>query len=278
MDPVIDSMLLAEELRGPAPPTVVEVRWDREDPRVGPRGHIPGAHVVDLAKVFAGPAGPGGRNPLPAPDDFEAAMREIGVSMDRPVVVYDPGYSAAVAAARAWWTLRWAGHENVRVLDGGMRDYSAAGHHVVADPDPPGRRGDFVVRPGGMDVLDAEQAAVVARSGLLLDARVGERYRGEFEPYDPVAGHIPGAVSAPAAYNVDERGLFLPPSALRERFASLGADTAPEVATYCGSGVRGSQQVLALERAGIPSGLYVGSWSDWSTDPTRPAATGPEPG
>ncbi|MBL1087561.1 sulfurtransferase [Streptomyces actinomycinicus] len=277
MDPVIDVLELSEELRGPAPPTLVEVRWVREDPPGNSRGHIPGAYVVDLETELAGPAGLGGRHPLPSPCGFEETMRRAGVSMDRPVVVYDAGNAAMIAAARAWWMLRWAGHGNVRVLDGGMLNWSVAGHLVVPEPEPAWGPGDFIVRPGAMRVLDADQAAVVARAGLLLDARAPERYRGDFEPYDAMGGHIPGAVSAPAAQNVDEKGRFLTASALRDRFASLGAETAPEVATYCGSGVRASQQVLALERAGIPSGLYVGSWSDWSADPTRPVATGFRP-
>ena len=135
--------------------------------------------------------------------------------------------------------------------------------------------GDFRARPGQLGLLDADAAAALARNGVLLDARSAERYRGEAEHVDPVAGHIPGAVSAPTAANVNPDGTFRPAADLRMRFRSLGATGDRPVAAYCGSGVTAAHEVLALTLAGIPAGLYVGSWSDWITDPARPVATGP---
>ena len=192
-------------------------------------------------------------------------MRGAGVSRDRPVIVYED--RDATAAARGWWLLRYYGHENVRVLDGGYQAWLAAGL-PVSDADPAGTRGDFTARPGHMPVLDAAAAESVARTGLLLDARAGERYRGEQEPIDPVAGRIPGAVSAPAADNVNPDGTFRTTAELAVRFTALG--TGP-VGAYCGSGVTAAQEVLALALAGIPAALYVGSWSNWISDPAPPS-------
>jgi thiosulfate/3-mercaptopyruvate sulfurtransferase len=181
-----------------------------------------------------------------------------------------------MAAARGWWTLRYFGHPDVRVLDGGYRAWTEAGLPVTTDRPAPAP-GDFTAEPGHMPVLDAAGAQATARDGLLLDARAGERYRGETEPVDPVAGHIPGAVSAPTAGNANPDGTFRDPAELAARFTALGAGTRPAVpvGAYCGSGVTAAHEVLALALAGIPAALYVGSWSDWITDPTRPIATGP---
>ena len=184
------------------------------------------------------------------------------------MIVYDE--RDATAAARGWWLLRYYGHEDVRVLDGGYQAWLAAGLPVSA-ADPAGRPGDFTARPGHMPVLDAAGAESVARTGLLLDARAGERYRGEQEPIDPVAGHIPGAVSAPAVANVNPDGTFRTTAELTARFTALGAGP---VGAYCGSGVTAAHEVLALALAGLPAALYVGSWSNWITDPARPVATG----
>jgi thiosulfate/3-mercaptopyruvate sulfurtransferase len=193
------------------------------------------------------------------------------VSRDRPVVVYDDG--DAMSAARGWWTLRYFGHPDVRVLDGGYRAWAEAGLPVTtAGPAP--APGDFTADPGQMPVLDAAGAQAVAQTGLLLDARAAERYRGETEPVDPVAGHIPGAVSAPAAGSVNPDGTFKDPAELTARFAGLGAMPGTRVGAYCGSGVTAAHEVLALTLAGLPAALYVGSWSNWVTDPARPVATG----
>jgi len=268
------------------PPVVLDVRWRLGGPPgidSYRAGHLPGAVFVDLDADLTGPPGAGGRHPLPAAADFEAAMRRAGVRAGRPVVVYDDGDSTA--AARAWWMLRYFGHGPVQVLDGGFRAWAAAGQPVTTD-EPRVAAGDFTAGPGRLPVLDAPGAAALARSGVLLDARAGERYRGETEPIDPVAGHIPGAVSAPTLGNVTGDGRFLPPGELRRRFAALGVPVGSGAATeasaavgaYCGSGVTAAHEVLALELAGVPAALYVGSWSGWITDPARPVATGPDPG
>jgi thiosulfate/3-mercaptopyruvate sulfurtransferase len=269
------SLITVDELHAGEPPTLLDVRWELGGPpgrELYLDGHIPGAVFVDLDTGLAGPPGAGGRHPLPAVEEFGAAMRAAGVSGDRPVVVYDAGNS--IAAARAWWILRYFGHPDVRVLDGGFSGWRAAGYAIertVTSPDP----GDFVARAGGMPLLDAESAAAVARDGVLIDARAPERFRGEREPIDPVAGRIPGAVNVPATDVVDAGGRFLDADALRTRFADAGVDgDGASVGAYCGSGVAASHTVLALSLAGVPAALYVGSWSDWITDPARPVATG----
>jgi thiosulfate/3-mercaptopyruvate sulfurtransferase len=283
ISPLIDVQSLAAELASAAPPVLLDVRWRLGGPpgiESYHAGHLPGAVFVDLDTDLAGPPGTGGRHPLPDTASFEAAMRRAGVRASYPVVAYDDGDSTI--AARAWWTLRYFGHEPVRVLDGGFAAWAGAGLPVTAD-EPSAIAGDFTAEPGHLPVLDAAGAAGLARSGVLLDARAGERYRGETEPVDPVAGHIPGAVSAPTRDNVTADGRFLVPADLRRRFAGLGArpaqpGTAPGIGAYCGSGVTAAHEVLALELAGIPATLYVGSWSGWTADPARPVATGPEPG
>jgi thiosulfate/3-mercaptopyruvate sulfurtransferase len=282
---LIDVETLSAELASGVPPTVLDVRWRLGGPpgiESYRAGHLPGAVYVDLDTDLSGPPGAGGRHPLPAPADFEAAMRRAGVRAGHPVVAYDDGDSTI--AARAWWTLRYFGHDRVRVLDGGFRAWEAARHPVTVD-EPSIAAGDFTAVPGHLPVLDAAGAAALARSGLLFDARAGERYRGETEPVDPVAGHIPGARSAPTAANVGADGRFRPPAELGKRFAGLGVAIgqpdppgAPTVGAYCGSGVTAAHEVLALALAGIPASLYVGSWSGWTADPNRPVATGPAPG
>ncbi|MEU9320331.1 sulfurtransferase [Streptomyces sp. NPDC048295] len=274
MKPIITASEYASESAGPRPPVLLDVRWQLGGPHGRPdyeAGHIPGAVFVDLDAELAGPAGRGGRHPLPDPEEFGAVMRRAGVSRDTPVVVYDGGQGWA--AARAWWLLRWTGHPDVRVLDGGL----AAWTGELQQETPVPAEGDFRPAPGALPLLDADGAAALARSGLLLDARAAERYRGDVEPIDRVGGHIPGAVSAPTSENTGEDGRFLAAQALAVRFRGLGADRAQEIGVYCGSGVSGAHEVLALAVAGIPAALYAGSWSEWSADESRPVATGPEP-
>ncbi|MFE0381236.1 sulfurtransferase [Streptomyces inhibens] len=279
MNAIITATELASELAQPAAPVLLDVRYQLGGPPGRPEyeaGHVPGAVYVDLDSELASPPGPAGRHPLPDLEVFAAAMRAAGVRADRSVVVYDGGQGWA--AARAWWLLRWAGHPDVRVLDGGLAAWQASGGAMSIDKSTPSA-GDFTPAPGALPLLTADDAAALARRGVLLDARAAERYRGEVEPIDRVAGHIPGAVSAPTTENIAEGGtVFRDASELAERFASLGATPDAEVGVYCGSGVSAAQQVLALAVAGIPAALYVGSWSEWSADPSRPVATGPQPG
>ncbi|GAA2257454.1 sulfurtransferase [Streptomyces amakusaensis] len=273
--PIITAAGLAEALAGPRPPVLLDIRYRLGGPHGRPEydaGHLPGAVFVDLDAELAAPPGDGGRHPLPDPAVFGAAMRRAGVSAGSSVVVYDG--SQGWAAARAWWLLRWAGHRDVRVLDGGLAEWTGPLETVTPAP----AEGDFTPEPGALPLLGADGAAELARSGLLLDARAGERYRGEVEPIDAVAGHIPGAVSAPTGENLDERGRFLPAARLAERFAGLGARPGGEVGVYCGSGVSAAQQAVALELAGFVPVLYAGSWSEWSRDAARPVATGAERG
>ena len=284
VDSAVDAAALAEaRAAGPAP-VLLDVRWRLGGPPGIERfreGHLPGAQFVDLDHDLAGPPGAGGRHPLPGAAAFEAAMRRAGVSDDRPVVAYDENDSTA--AARAWWLLRYFGHPQVQVLDGGYQAWLAADQPIETGPAPAPAAGTFTARPGHLPLLDADGAARMAREGVLLDARAAERYRGETEPVDPVAGHIPAAVSAPTAENVGPGGRFLAAEALRDRFTRLGAGAAEHggprgavtTGVYCGSGVTAAHEVLAMTIAGIPAALYAGSWSDWITDPARPVATGP---
>jgi thiosulfate/3-mercaptopyruvate sulfurtransferase len=261
---------------------LLDVRWRLGGPpgRVDyERGHLPGAVFVDLDADLAAPPGPAGRHPLPDAAALRAVLRAAGINSGDSVVVYDHGDGSI--AARAWWLLRWAGHGDVAVLDGGYATWTAEGRPVTADVPAP-EPGDIEVRPGHMPVLDADQAAELAGSGVLLDARAPERYRGDVEPIDPRAGHVPGARNAPFSGHVDSDGHWRGPAELADRFAELGVGPGTEVGAYCGSGVTAASVVLALEVAGVtdttqPAGLYVGSWSNWSADPDRPVATGPEP-
>ncbi len=245
------------------------------------RDHLPGAVFVDLDCDLAAPPGPAGRHPLPEPAALQATLRSAGINGDATVVAYDHGDGSI--AARAWWLLRWAGHDDVAVLDGGYAAWVAEGRPITAEVPAP-EPGDILVRPGQMPVLDADRAAALAgsESGVLLDARAPERYRGDVEPIDPRAGHIPGARNAPFSGHIDPTGHWRPPAELAARFAELGVRSGAPVAAYCGSGVTAASVVLALEVSGVadtttPAALYVGSWSNWSADPTRPVATGPNP-
>ncbi|MFE6178639.1 sulfurtransferase [Streptomyces sp. NPDC056464] len=282
MNAIISAPELASALTGENPPVLLDVRWQLTMSKASGQppfdgratyesGHIPGAVYVDLDRELASPPGARGRHPLPDLAEFGTAMRRAGVSSATPVVVYDGGQGWA--AARAWWLLRWTGHSDVRVLDGGLPTWQGPLETSVPTP----AEGDFEPVPGATGLLDADGAAALARSGVLLDARAGERYRGEVEPIDPVGGHIPGALSAPTNDNVGADGRFLPAEELRARFKTLGATEGTEVGVYCGSGVSAAHQALALAVAGIPSALYVGSWSEWSSDASRPVAVGADP-
>ena len=259
------------------PPALLDVRWElATGPRrdLYERGHLPGAEFIDLDADLADPPGAGGRHPLPSLEAFQASMRAAGVDADRGVVVYDAANS--IAAARAWWLLRYFGHGDVRVLDGGLEAWVRAGFELEAGPGVGPQSGDFTAAPGAMPVIDAAGAAQLARDGALLDARATERFRGESEPIDPVAGHIPGAHSRPTSANVGTSGEFLDPGELRAGFIEDGVSAEMPVGAYCGSGVSATHELLALELAGYHgAALYPGSWSEWVTDPSRPIATGP---
>ncbi|MHB1064031.1 MAG: sulfurtransferase [Georgenia sp.] len=261
------------------PVVMLDVRWSlgitdgRADYR---RGHLPGAVYVDLDTELAGPPRPqAGRHPLPTLADLQAAARRWGVTTESIVVAYDD--AGAMAAARAWWLLRWAGHHRTYLLDGGLAAWHGAGLPIHTGEVQP-LVGDVTLIGGHLPVLDADHAARLPRTGLLFDARAAERYRGEHEPIDPRGGHIPGAVSAPSAENLRPGGQFRSPAQLRERFAALGASGAAPIGVYCGSGITATHQIAALAIAGYRSALYPGSWSQWSTDADRPAAIGSEPG
>jgi thiosulfate/3-mercaptopyruvate sulfurtransferase len=267
--------LLAEaDPAGPTTPTVLDVRWDLGGP-VGredyERGHIPGAVYVDLDTALASPPGAGGRHPLPSAETFQSAMRHAGVKTGHPVVVYDA--ASSVAAARAWWLLRYFGHLDVRVLDGGLPAWVDAGGPLeTATPTPP--PGDFSAAAGALPVIDADAAAAMAETGVLLDVRTAERFRGEHEPIDPIAGHIPGARNLPDGELLDPSGRFRSARELRTTFESHGVNDSVNVGAYCGSGVTAAHALLALELAGFEGALYAGSWSEWITDESRPVVTG----
>ena len=283
MGPVISTDEARRLLAAEPPPVVLDVRWRLAGPsgrQDYDAGHLPGAVFVDLDAELAAPPGTGGRHPLPDPDAVQASLRAAGVCSGRAVLVYDADNGSV--AARAWWLLRWAGHPQVMVLDGGYAAWAAEGHPVstaTSRPEP----GDIEVVPGQMPVVDPDRAAQVAREGTLFDARAPERYRGETEPIDPRAGHVPGAINAPFTEHVDGDGRWRAPEDLARRFRDLGIDESAPVAAYCGSGVTACSVLLAMEHAGISGAgegpaLFPGSWSQWSSDPTRPVRTGPEPG
>ncbi len=269
--PLVDPAALALAL---GEVTVLDVRWrlgrsDGLEQHLA--GHVPGAVYVDLEHALAGPPGAGGRHPLPDTATFLAAMRAAGVTRHRTVVVHDDWGS--MAATRAWWLLRDHGHPDVRVLDGGWAAWCRDGRPVETGPTPDPEPGDLDGAPGHLPVVDAEGAARVARDGVLVDARAPERFRGEVEPVDPVAGHVPGAVNVPSTANLADDGRFRSPDELAAAYDAVGADGSRQVAAYCGSGITATHDVFALALAGVEAALYPGSWSEWVRDPSRPVAT-----
>jgi len=275
--PLISVDELAAILPEPAV-RVLDVRWRLDRPDGRPEylaGHIPGAVYVDLDTELAEHGAPtDGRHPLPSVANLQLAARRWGIDDGDTVVVYDDLKN--LSSARAWWLLRYAGVGDVRVLDGSLRAWTASGRAV--------EQGDVVPLPGSitlayghLPVLGIDEAAALPQSGILLDARAGERYRGDVEPIDPRAGHIPGALSAPTTENVGEDGRFLEPAVLAARFAGLGVTGDASVGVYCGSGVTAAHDALALTIAGFEPALYPGSWSQWSNLADRPVAVGPNP-
>ncbi len=259
---------------------VVDARFELADPAAGKAlyaaGHVPGAVHLDLDEDLAAPPGPGGRHPLPDPEVLARRLAELGIGDEHEVVVYDQ--TGTMYAARAWWLLRYLGHERVRFLDGGLGAYLAEGGPLTGVV-PEHRPASFTARPRPGMVALAEE--LLARGSdprlVLLDARAPERYRGEVEPLDAVAGHVPGALNRPYSASSGERGL-LSPGALREVHRLDRLPAGADVVAYCGSGVSAAHLVLALEVAGVPGArLYPGSWSEWSRR-GLPAATGDEEG
>lgn len=272
---LVTARRLREELAGPHPPALLDVRWTLGEPDGRPAfraGHVPGAVFVDLeAELAAPPSRERGRHPLPALEDLIASARRWGLRDGRAVVVYDD--AAGTSAARAWWLLRWGGVAGVRVLDGGLRAWLAEGGELEQG-EPPVAPGDITLVGRRLPVIEIDEASWWPLRGTLLDARSAERFRGEVEPVDSRAGHIPGAVSAPALDNLTQDGRFRSSAELRERFAALGVARASYSAAYCGSGVTACHLIVALASIGQPAVLYPGSWSQWSADPERPVETG----
>ena len=241
---------------------IVDCQWQLGSPGSGERAyleaHLPGAYHLAVESDLSEPPGKGGRHPLPGAQAFQAAARRAGIRDDAAVVAYDE--AGAGGAARLWWLLRHFGHESAWVLDGGLRGWRALNGPLVSGPEQVAP-GDFHARPPGDDTATAEELLGRPADGppTLLDARAGERFRGETEPMDPVAGHIPGARSVPFAELAPD-GRFLAPAELRSRLETPG-----EAVAYCGSGVSACMLVLAAEAAGLPPPrLYPGSWSEWS--------------
>jgi thiosulfate/3-mercaptopyruvate sulfurtransferase len=238
------------------------------------RPKIPGALSVILATDFSGtPTATSGRRPLPDVSDLQARARAWGISSATPVVVYDNAGGAQ--ASRAWWTLRWAGLTDVRMLDGGYGAWAAAGRPSSTNvATRASRAGDVVLTSGHMPTIDADEAAKLAQQSRLLDARPRASYVGD--PAKAGTGHIPGAIHAPSGGNIAD-GKFKPSDDLRAGFSTLGADGSGPIGVYCGSGNSAAHAIAAMAAAGLDAALYVGSWSAWSADPARPAATGNEP-
>lgn len=270
---LIDTDTLADWLASDQPPAVLDARARLGDAAAGAAlwnaGHVPGAQHADLDRDLSGaPTREGGRHPLPAKDTFAARLRAWGITPQRRVVIYDDT-GGRLAGARAWWLLRWAGHEGVYLLDGGWPAWQAAGQAVETDAGAPPMPSDWV--PVFDDSMIATTADVARGEAVLLDARAGERYRGEQEPMDARAGHIPGAINVPGTELLDdETKRFID----RDELSAALPDDANVIA-YCGSGVSACQLILACAELGRPlPRLYPGSWSAWSADPSRPAATG----
>ena len=273
---------LAALIASETPVRVLDVRWRLDAPDGRPaylEGHLPGAVYVDLDHELADHVPTGepavrGRHPLPDREALQASARSWGVDDGDVVVVYDDLKS--LSAARAWWVLRNAGIADVRILDGAFRAWTDAGLPVERGevvPEP----GTVTLTTGVLPTIDIDTAATWAGEGrVLLDARAGERYRGEVEPIDPRAGHIPGALSTPTTANVGADGRFLSPETLREQFLAAGVPEHAMVATYCGSWVTAAHNAVALTLAGFEPVLYLGSWSEWANHPERPVATGPD--
>lgn len=275
-----DPLISVDELAGllaSGRAKVADTRWYLAEPTRGAaayaEGHIPGAVYLHLEDQLSAPTGPG-RHPLPDRSDFASMMGELGFGDDDLVVAYDDRGGAI--AARLWWMLRDIGHDGVRVLDGGLPAWVAAGHPLESETPTPSPT-TMTVRPAATRTIDRETLAESLGELTLVDARAAERYRGDEEPIDPIAGHIPTAVNIPYGENLDTEGRFLPMRMLSARYRAVGAH-GDDTVVYCGSGVTACHAALAMVVAGLGEPiLYPGSWSDWSTA-EMPSVTGEEPG
>lgn len=265
---------LASAISSNAAPILLDISDDIEAVPLG-RSVIPGAIAASLATDISGPATKsGGRRPLPHPSALQKTLRRWGIDANTQVVVYDNASGAQ--AGRAWWTLRWAGHTNTRLLDGGFAAWASAGHETAGQPVTPARPGTFTVTPGGMPVIDADEAGAIAHNGALLDARGKKGYEGD--PDKPTTGHIPGAICAGAKDALGPDGCFKSTEDLNALYAGHGADGAQPVGVYCGSGNAAAFKLAGIYAAGLEASLYVGSWSAWSADPARRITQGSERG
>ncbi len=265
---------LAAQLGDQSQLVVLDVSDDLETAPLE-RPVIPGAIAVSLASDVSGPpTNQGGKRPLPDAEVLQENLRRWGIDAESLVVVYDN--TSGAQAGRAWWTLRWAGHPNVRILDGGLAAWQAAGKVTAGQPVHPPGNGGFTVSPGNMPTIEADEAAAIARKGVLLDARGKVSYEGE--PDQPATGHIPGATLAPSKNTLGPSGTFASTEELQALFSGLGADGSQPVGVYCGSGNAAAHELVAMYAAGIEAPLYVGSFSAWTGDPSRPVAKGPERG
>lgn len=270
---------LAALLASDTPPVLLDVRWRLDRPDGRPEyldGHLPGAVFVDLDHELAehddDPRA--GRHPLPSIETLQAAARRWGLREGQSVVVYDDLKN--LASARAWWLLRHAGVADVRFLDGALRAWTAAGRPLeTGEPDAP-EPGDVTLAYGELALATIDEVAAFPATGTVLDARAAARYRGDVEPLDPRAGHIPGALNAPVTDVVDADGRFRPADELRAHFTGIGVRADAPVVAYCGSGITAAAEVAALTLAGFEPVLYPGSWSQWSNHLDRPVATGTE--
>lgn len=255
---------------------VVDCRWFLGEPGRGraeyAASHVRGAVYMDLDAELSAPPTEG-RHPLPDPRRFMATLGSQGIGPDTVVVAYDDRFGAV--ASRLWWMLRDLGHESVAVLDGGLAHWPPELMDSAMVTPLPVR---YAGHPGAMPQIDRESLARTGNGKVILDARDGERYRGEVEPVDPIAGHIPSARSAPLTENLLADGRFKTPQELTAHYAAMGVDAATDAVSYCGSGVTACHNILAMELAGLGTAtLYPGSWSDWSTA-GMPIASGPDPG
>jgi len=273
-------LITAQQLADSLPQSLlIDCRFALEDPSHGQRsyleGHLPGARFLDLERDLSGPVEPGvtGRHPLPEPQRLIRRLREIGVDNDSRIVLYDDGPGAF--AARAWWLLAWLGKRNdVYLLDGGLAAWRQAGLPLEAH-ECSAECGTFTGQPDPQMLIEATELAQQLADFQLLDARAQPRFRGDVEPLDPVAGHIPGAICAPFSENLGGDGRFLAPDQLCQRFLSISDGDARPLVAYCGSGVTACHNLFAMSLAGLGlPRLYAGSWSEWITDPARPVARG----